>query len=203
MAETFSHKSNARRAARKALGADAKEGVHYKLSTGKDGRIGFNRIGGPDARSRTRPAKAERARTMPRDVKPTPPADKVVRVKSEAKRKGKPVRRPAVSKAKSNVASVPGAWLDRMLAMLQSPKGATAAEVAKAFNWEEHTARARISVGPRSRNMRAERVREERNGNMVSVYRVTEQLPLGEKREALGVLYSRPERVRKPKAKAA
>lgn len=169
-------KSNARRAARKEIGSDAREGIDFELVAGPGGHA-WRKL----PQRKPRPAKRRR---------PVGPR-KIPKV-------GRPVRRPSAVKAKPDDTSGPGAWLDRLCAMLARAQGATAAEVGAAFGWLEHTSRARISVGPRSRGQRAERTREERGGKMVSVYRLDTELPLGQTREELGVIYRKPE-----KAKAA
>lgn len=217
----FSNPSNARRAARKTLGKSAREGVDYKL-------IGTDTLGGQVSFSpivKARPAKGggRNVTAEVRKVMGLSPAEIKTRIKANrsarrAKLKeiaGKPVSvfKAAADKstrtfktghktAKQNRASGDGAWLDDLIAMLARPKGATAAEVGKAFGWLEHTSRARISVGPRTRNMRATRTKEDRNGKRVSVYRVSAELPLGQKRNELGVLYVKPDRVRKAKGAA-
>lgn len=141
----FSHASNARRAARKALGKTAKEGEHYKLIRNDKGGVAFQPI------KPRRPAKVTPAKARP----PAPGA-------------------------------TPG-WQERLHAMLV--EGCTAADVARAFDWLEHTARARISTALREQGIQVERFRVERAGKKVSMYRALPQLKLGEKRTALGNIY--------------
>lgn len=154
--QTFSHKSNARRNARKMLGGGAKEDIDYYLVATEHG-VGWQKI------EKTKPKKARPAR--------------------RAKRKAAP--KPAAAAGSSTA--------EAMLAMLTRPQGATATEVGEAFGWLEHTSRARISTGCRDQNVKIVRTREERKGydGTVSVYRAEPQLPLAEKREALGNRYER------------
>lgn len=155
-AKTYAHPSNARRAARKALGLHAKEGEHYVLEFVTDGTVGF----------------------------------KPIKRKGERRRRKAPAKKPAGrGRGRKSPAGGNGNMTDALVAYLTDPArdGATAAEVAEHFGWEEHTARARISTGPRSKGYKAVRSREEGRG---SVYRLERQLPLGEARGALGNRYS-------------
>lgn len=172
-------KSNARRAARATYGTNAKEGVDYELVAGAGGHAVRPII-------KARPAKPGRARKAPA----ADPRDGAARAGQKF--------RQALKAKKAQDKAAGGAWVDQLCAMLARPKGATALEVGAAFGWLEHTSRARISVGPRSRNARAERTREQRGGHMVSVYRLATELPLGQTRDELGVRYVKP-----VKAKAA
>lgn len=193
-------KSNARRDARKQFGAAAKEGVDYELVAGAGGHA-------VRAIVKARPAKRPRVKKAPApangrkvigQARTAPPG---LDPRDGAKRAGQKFRQ-ALKEKKSRDKAAGGAWVDQLCAMLSRPKGATALEVGEAFGWLEHTSRARISVGPRSRSARAERTREERGGKMVSVYRLATELPLGQKRDELGVRYVKPDRVRKVKAAA-
>lgn len=198
-------KSNARRDARKQFGVAAKEGVDYELVAGAGGHA-------VRAIIKVRPAKTGTVRKVmglsPAGIKAKTKANRAAKLKAVA---GKPVsvfKTPAAKARKFKTAKESaGAWLDQLLAMLSRPKGATALEVGEAFGWLEHTSRARISVGPRARGARAERTREERPDKhgklkMVSVYRLATELPLGQKRDELGVRYVKPDRARKVKAAA-
>lgn len=174
----FSHASNARRAARKALGKDAKEGEHYQLTRNTWGKVAFHPI------KKRRPAKAPLA---PLHIR-----------RAEAARRAKARPMPPAEAAKLRDAAAARAastWQNQLFELLNRPKGATAREVAQAFNWQEHTARARISTALREMGIQVERRREERGGEKVSVYRPLPQLQLGEKREALGNVYRKEESV--------
>jgi Protein of unknown function (DUF3489) len=109
-------------------------------------------------------------------------------------------RRPRKPPAKKQSAAPPpieaGSKADLLLSMLSAPNGATAKEVARAFGWKQHTARARISTMFRDRAIKIERTRETRRGykKTVNVYRALPQLPLGEPRKALGNRTVRPEK---------
>jgi hypothetical protein len=200
----FSHPSNARRAARAALGKDAKEGTDYKLvhTDTLGGQVGFE----PIEKTKVRPARRGTLGANPItdaeifDVPKRRPGSRLPGKGRKPKAPGTPRKIPNVRASKrarkapaaGREAAVPGAWLDQLLAMLSRPQGATAAEVGQAFGWLEHTSRARISVGPRSRDARAVRSREIRGGKMVSVYRLETELPLSLKREDLGVRYEKP-----------
>lgn len=61
---------------------------------------------------------------------------------------------------------------DAMIDMLKRPQGATAIEIAKLMGWQQHTARARISVECRARGIHVEKVAKDqsRGGN---IYRAT------------------------------
>lgn len=206
----FSHPSNARRAARAALGKGAKEDVDYKLigTETLGGQVGFVPITKAAPTKKAKPAKPPRAAKTPAPAKgrkvigharTAPPG---LDPRDGAKRAGKKFRQ-LLKEKKSRDKAAGGAWLDQLCSMLSRPQGATAAEVGAAFGWLEHTSRARISVGPRSRNARAERTREDRGGKMVSVYRLATELPLGQKRDELGVKYVKPPRKAKAEKAAA
>jgi hypothetical protein len=134
MTQFYAHPSNARRAARAALGKGAVEGTDYRLTT-KGKQVGFEPIETGDT-------------------------------------------------------------LERLIKLLERPQGATALEVGAAFGWLEHTSRARISTGPRTRGYKVVRTREDGRG---SVYRAEKQLPLGESRKALGNRYEGGKRKRQAK----
>lgn len=113
-------------------------------------------------------------------------------------KKPKPAKARAKAKRPTNGAEprqavVAGPWLDQLKDMLTNPDGVTAAQVAKKFDWQEHTARARISTALRGLGYQTERTRELRRGQMVSVYRAVKQLDIGLSRDQLGNRYIRPD----------
>lgn len=178
MPKIYSHPSNARRAARAALGKNAKEGVDYRLSRqeGVEG-VGFEQLKAPAGQGRA--AKRKWPATH----------GKALRIRKPAPVDRSPKRKPPAKRRAAKTA--PGEWRDQLQALLERPQGVTAAEVAAKFGWEQHTSRARISTGLRERGIKVERRREQRGADMVSVYRALPQLQLGEAREKLGNVYVR------------
>lgn len=190
----YTLRSNAKRAARAALGKIATEGTDYIIIKNDQlgGQFGFKPI------EKAKPAKVPKVDRGGRKKSIGP--RKILNIRGDGRHNPK-------RKAKAPAKAEAGAWAGELIDMLKRPQGATALEVGERFGWLEHTSRARISVTPRTFDpktpMRSVRTREERGGKMVSVYRIETELPLNLKREQLGVRYDKQPRVRKPKAKAA
>lgn len=143
--KTYSSKSNAKRAALKTLGAEAREGRDFNLSPTHDGAW----IWGPITKEATEAAAEEAGEG----------AGKADSGRSEN----------AAGEAESGAHRRPrgrGEAAEKALELMRRPEGATVAELQEATGWLAHTARARISNFGKKEGIRISAEKEERRGRV-------------------------------------
>lgn len=153
--KTYSRKSNTKRAALKALGAEAREGRDLNLSRTDDGPW----IWGPITKDATEAAVQHGADSQAKEATQ----------KADERRSKK-----AAGKAESGVQRRlrgRGEAAEKALELMHWPEGATVAELQEVAGWLAHTARARISNFRKKEGIRINAEKEEGRG---WVHRVAE-----------------------------
>jgi uncharacterized protein DUF3489 len=118
MSKGFSSRSNAKRAALVALGANAAEGADYTVTQAADGRWQWVR-----------------------PTKPTEDSHGAISEASSHPRAKAETRASESGKGGAGQASKQA----RLIAMLRAAEGATVDEIAAAFSWQKHTVRGAIA----------------------------------------------------------
>lgn len=137
MSKSHSVRSNAVRSARKVLGKDAKQGVHFVIDGNKESGFTWAAIEGAPA--------VEASAVVEKPSEKAPKSPETMPAEAKAPKQVRKYLKKRTTKPNKSSDDVSGKRR-KLIAMVTSPKGASLDTLTKALGWQKHTVRGAIST---------------------------------------------------------